>query len=118
MDHRQTRMDGTELTLIKSSQRLLRTTLSPVTQRMVYRLREIAGARNFAEELKLDALSRVVPPAQVQAALAAEGVGTQRARKLTVEAAVYVLIAGPRIYLVSRSVPPLSTIHTRRDPPA
>jgi len=60
---------------------------------MGYRLREMVGARNFAAEIKLDVLSRVVPAETVQAALAAEGVITQRARKLTVEAAVYVLIA-------------------------
>jgi len=51
------------------------------------------GAHNFAQELKLDVLSRTVPPEMVQAALQAEGAVTQRARKLTVEAAVYVLIA-------------------------
>ena len=60
---------------------------------MGYKLREMAGAHNFAQELKLDALSRTVPPEMVQAAVQAEGVITQRARKLTVEAAVYVLIA-------------------------
>jgi hypothetical protein len=53
----------------------------------------MAGARNFAQELTLEALSRAVPPEMVRAALAAEGVVTQRARKLTVEATVYVLIA-------------------------
>jgi hypothetical protein len=60
---------------------------------MGYRLRDMATARNFAEALSLEALSRTVPPEVVRATLAAEGVRTHRARKLTVEAAVYVLIA-------------------------
>src|SRR5713226_5283695 len=60
---------------------------------MGYRLREMVGSCNFAQEMKLEVLSRVVPPETVQAVLAAEGVVTQRARKLTVEAAVDVLIA-------------------------
>jgi hypothetical protein len=60
---------------------------------MGYRLREMGGARNFAQELDVAVISRIVPPGVVRAALAAEGVATQRARKLTVDAAVYVLIA-------------------------
>ncbi|MCZ7568141.1 MAG: hypothetical protein M5U01_06095 [Ardenticatenaceae bacterium] len=40
---------------------------------MGYRLREIAAGRKFSQELRLEALSQVVPAETVAAVLAAQG---------------------------------------------
>ncbi|MCZ7575320.1 MAG: IS4 family transposase [Ardenticatenaceae bacterium] len=59
---------------------------------MGYRLREIAAGRKFSQELRLEALSQVVPAETVAAVLAAQGVTTERERKLNMVVTVFLVI--------------------------
>lgn len=59
---------------------------------MRYRLREIAAASRFSQELKVEALSRAVSEKEIKAALAAEGVATIRERKLNMVVTVIFVI--------------------------
>ena len=59
----------------------------------MFRLRQPDASGHFADRLKLEALTRIVPPDVVHAVLAECGALAQRERKLTMEAVVWVLLA-------------------------
>jgi hypothetical protein len=59
---------------------------------MRYKLREIEAESKFSQELSLEALSRAVPKAVIQAVLEAEGVRTRRERKLNLVVTVMIVI--------------------------
>ncbi|MCZ7570182.1 MAG: transposase domain-containing protein [Ardenticatenaceae bacterium] len=59
---------------------------------MGYRRREIAAGRKFSQELRLEALSQVVPAETVAAVLAAQGVAAERERKLNMVVTVFLVI--------------------------
>jgi len=59
---------------------------------MKYKLREIEAESKFSQELSLEALSRAVPKAVIQAVLAAEGVRAWRERKLNLVVTVMLVI--------------------------
>jgi hypothetical protein len=58
-----------------------------------FKLREIEAESKFCRELTLAAVEQAVPTAEVQAVLAATGVGAQRERKLNMLVTVFVTIA-------------------------
>jgi hypothetical protein len=58
-----------------------------------YRLREIEAGRKFSQELELTVLGRSVPKRDIEAALEAEGLETERERKLNLVVTVYLIIA-------------------------
>src|SRR5579875_1556031 len=60
---------------------------------MGYTIRQIPPGHKFCRDLRLDALSRVIPPATVRAVVAETGTTAPRERKLTAEATIWVLIA-------------------------
>lgn len=59
---------------------------------MGYRLREIKAGGKFCQELSLEVMSQVVPPEEIAAVLAAEGVSVERERKLNMMVTVLVVI--------------------------
>ncbi len=59
---------------------------------MGYRLREIECVSKFSQELTFASLNEVVPRAEVEAVLAAEGLRTERERKLNLVLTVFVVI--------------------------
>lgn len=59
---------------------------------MGYRLRHIEAERKFSQELRLDVLGRIVPMETISRVLQAEGVQTQRERKLNLVVTVLVVI--------------------------
>ena len=59
---------------------------------MGYRLREVDIESKFCRELTFTSLSRVIPPDVVEAALEAEGLKTQRERKLNLVVTVFLII--------------------------
>lgn len=60
---------------------------------MGFRLREIETESNFSQALTLDAIEHAVPLAEIQAVLEAEGVRTERERKLNMVVTVLLTIA-------------------------
>ena len=60
---------------------------------MGYTIRQIDAERNFCEELSMDALQGAIPREAIRAALRETERHEQRARKLTAEATVWLLIA-------------------------
>jgi hypothetical protein len=59
---------------------------------MGYRIREIEAESNFCQELRIDMIERVLPVADIAEALAAEGIKTQRVRKLDLMLTVLVIV--------------------------
>lgn len=64
---------------------------------MGYRIREIEVESNFCQELRIDMIERVLPVTDIAKALAAEGIETQRVRKLDLLLTVLVIV-GMNIY--------------------
>src|SRR5919204_575770 len=60
---------------------------------MGYTIRQTEHERNFCQELSVEALQRAVPPEAIRAVLRERGNPVRRARKLTAEATIWVLIA-------------------------
>src|SRR5919201_1061928 len=60
---------------------------------MGYTIRQTDHERNFCQELSVEALQRAVPPEAIRAVLRERGNPVRRARKLTAEATIWVLIA-------------------------
>ena len=60
---------------------------------MGYTIRQMDHERNFCRELTVEALQRAVPPEAIHAVLRETGSPVRRARKLTAEATIWVLIA-------------------------
>ena len=60
---------------------------------MGYTIRQMEHERNFCQELSVEALQRAVPPEAIRAVLRERGNPVRRARKLTAEATIWVLIA-------------------------
>lgn len=60
---------------------------------MGFTIRQMDAERNFCQELSLEALQRAVPPEAIRAVLTETERHGQRARKLTAEATVWLLIA-------------------------
>src|ERR687885_588985 len=60
---------------------------------MGYTIRQTDHERNFCRELTVEALQRAVPPEAIHAVLRETGSPVRRARKLTAEATIWVLIA-------------------------
>lgn len=67
---------------------------------MPFTLRQFEQEDNFCQQVSLDAFERVIPSTQVKAVLAAYGPTGTRARRLTPQAIVWLVIA---LHLVSRS---------------
>jgi len=59
---------------------------------MGYRIREIEAESNFCQELRIDMIERVLPATDIAEALAAEGIETQRVRKLDLLLTVLVIV--------------------------
>ncbi|MEJ2749966.1 MAG: IS4 family transposase [Anaerolineae bacterium] len=60
---------------------------------MGYRIREIDAESNFCQELQIDMIERVLPATDIAEALAAEGIETQRVRKLDLLLTVLVIVS-------------------------
>jgi hypothetical protein len=60
---------------------------------MGFKLREIGAESKFSQELTLDAIARAVPLPDIQAVLDAEGIRTERERKLNMVVTVLLTIA-------------------------
>jgi len=60
---------------------------------MGYRIREIEAESNFCQELRIDMIERVLPTTDIAEALAAEGIETQRVRKLDLLLTVLVIVS-------------------------
>ena len=67
---------------------------------MPFTLRQFEQEDNFCQQVSLDAFERVIPSTQVKAVLAAYGPTGTRARRLTPQAIVWLVIA---LHLFSRS---------------
>ena len=59
---------------------------------MGYRIRELEAESNFCQELRVDMIERVLSTADIAKALAAEGIKTQRVRKLDLPLTVLVIV--------------------------
>ena len=59
---------------------------------MGYRIREIEAESNFCQELRIDMIERVLSATDIAEALAAEGIATQRLRKLDLSLTVLVIV--------------------------
>ena len=59
---------------------------------MGYRIREIEAESNFCQELGIDMIERVLPTTDIAEALTAEGLETQRVRKLDLSLTVLVIV--------------------------
>lgn len=59
---------------------------------MGYRIRELEAESNFCQELRVDMIERVLPATDIAEALAAEGIETQRVRKLDLTLTVLVIV--------------------------
>lgn len=64
---------------------------------MGYRIREIEAERNFCQEMQVEMITRVLPVKDIEQMLAAEGVQTDRVRKLDLPATVLFLV-GMNLY--------------------
>lgn len=60
---------------------------------MGFRIRQVEAESKFSRNLSLDAISRAVPPADIEAVLAEQGANEQRERKLNAFATVLLVIA-------------------------
>lgn len=64
---------------------------------MGYRIREIDADSNFCQELRIEMIERVLPAIEIAQVLAAEGIATQRVRKLDLLLTVLVIV-GMNLY--------------------
>ena len=60
---------------------------------MGYRIREIDAESNFCQELRIEMIERILPATAIAQALAAEGIKTQRVRKLDLLLTVLVIVS-------------------------